>query len=217
VDSIGQLLGEEVIRVMGNIKKMSSQVQITGVQKVISCPGRQRTNTGREGMAGTYVDANPVDIRLSLLMLDRIALAGVTGDGGTTWGTGRPVKKDSDERYPLDQGDTRLDEKTLREIHMQGYVSTVKAGVGSIMPSYNGWNGMKCSGSRELMTKILKEEMKFEGFLISDYAALDQPPGDYKPTGKLSHSWPRSMAQIPINVGDARYDPLFRYGFGLTY
>jgi len=41
--------------------------------------------------------------------------------------------------------------------------------------------------------------------------------GDYKPTGKLPFSWPRSMEQIPINVGDAKYDPLFAYGFGLTY
>jgi len=41
--------------------------------------------------------------------------------------------------------------------------------------------------------------------------------GDYKPTGKLPVSWPRSMAQIPINVGDAAYDPLFPFGFGLTY
>jgi beta-glucosidase len=41
--------------------------------------------------------------------------------------------------------------------------------------------------------------------------------GDYKPTGKLSFSWPRSMAQIPINVGDADYDPLFPYGYGLSY
>ena len=41
--------------------------------------------------------------------------------------------------------------------------------------------------------------------------------GDYKPTGKLSFSWPRSMAQIPINLGDKDYDPLFKYGFGLTY
>jgi beta-glucosidase len=41
--------------------------------------------------------------------------------------------------------------------------------------------------------------------------------GDYKPTGKLSFSWPRSMQQIPINVGDTQYDPLFAYGFGLTY
>ena len=41
--------------------------------------------------------------------------------------------------------------------------------------------------------------------------------GDYAPTGKLSFTWPRSMDQIPINVGDAVYDPLFPYGFGLTY
>ena len=41
--------------------------------------------------------------------------------------------------------------------------------------------------------------------------------GRYAPTGKLSVSWPRSMAQIPINVGDTPYDPLFPYGHGLTY
>ena len=41
--------------------------------------------------------------------------------------------------------------------------------------------------------------------------------GDHQPTGKLSHSWPRSMQQIPINVGDQSYDPLYAYGYGLTY
>src|SRR5436305_3161154 len=41
--------------------------------------------------------------------------------------------------------------------------------------------------------------------------------GDYNPTGKLSCSWPRSMAQLPINVGDKNYDPLFKYGYGLSY
>ena len=41
--------------------------------------------------------------------------------------------------------------------------------------------------------------------------------GDYAPTGKLSHSWPRELGQIPINVGDSRYDPLYPYGFGLGY
>jgi beta-glucosidase len=35
-------------------------------------------------------------------------------------------------------------------------------------------------------------------------------------TGKLPTSWPRTMAQIPINVGDATYDPLFPFGFGLS-
>ena len=41
--------------------------------------------------------------------------------------------------------------------------------------------------------------------------------GDVHPSGKLPHSWPRSMDQIPINMGDAKYDPLYPYGFGLTY
>jgi beta-glucosidase len=41
--------------------------------------------------------------------------------------------------------------------------------------------------------------------------------GDQKPTGKLSCSWPRSMDQIPINSGDSNYNPLFSYGYGLTY
>ena len=35
-------------------------------------------------------------------------------------------------------------------------------------------------------------------------------------TGKLPVSWPRTAAQEPINVGDRNYDPLYRYGYGLT-
>jgi beta-glucosidase len=41
--------------------------------------------------------------------------------------------------------------------------------------------------------------------------------GDHEPTGKLSFSWPRTNAQLPVNVGDRTYDPLFKYGYGLTY
>jgi len=41
--------------------------------------------------------------------------------------------------------------------------------------------------------------------------------GDHGFTGKLGFSWPRSAGQVPINVGDAEYDPLFPYGFGLAY
>jgi len=41
--------------------------------------------------------------------------------------------------------------------------------------------------------------------------------GDVHPSGKLPHSWPRSADQIPINVGDTKYDPLYPYAYGLTY
>ena len=39
--------------------------------------------------------------------------------------------------------------------------------------------------------------------------------GDHKWTGKLSVTWPKNADQLPINVGDKTYDPLFEYGFGL--
>jgi beta-glucosidase len=41
--------------------------------------------------------------------------------------------------------------------------------------------------------------------------------GDHDFTGKLSMTWPKSMKQIPINYGDNEYDPLFEFGFGLSY
>jgi len=41
--------------------------------------------------------------------------------------------------------------------------------------------------------------------------------GDYKPTGKLPFSWPKDNSQLPLNVGDTNYDPLFPFGYGLTY
>ncbi len=96
------------------------------------------------------------------------------GDGGTTLGTGMGGKS------PLDQGDTRVDEATLRRLHLQGYLTTVSAGVATVMPSYSSWNGVKVSASEQLMTGILKKELGFEGFLISDYNALDQIDKDFK-------------------------------------
>jgi beta-glucosidase len=41
--------------------------------------------------------------------------------------------------------------------------------------------------------------------------------GKFAPTGKLSFTWPRGVEQEPINLGDKEYDPLFPFGFGLSY
>jgi beta-glucosidase len=113
------------------------------------------------------------------------------GDGGTTWGTGQRGRG-------LDQGDTRVDEATLRRVHLPGYLSTVKAGVGSIMPSYSSWNGVKASASKRLLTEILKGELGFEGFLISDYNAVDQiAPGDYKKSIAISINAGMDMVMVP--------------------
>jgi beta-glucosidase len=117
------------------------------------------------------------------------------GDGGTVWATGTfgaPGPK-----APLDQGDVRLSEAELRRVHIQGYLAAIEAGVGTIMPSYNSWNGVKCSGSRRLLTEILKGELGFEGFLISDYDAIDQLPGDYRSDVRESINAGMDMVMVP--------------------
>ncbi|QOY86355.1 glycoside hydrolase family 3 protein [Paludibaculum fermentans] len=112
------------------------------------------------------------------------------GDGGTTFGTGMAGKS------PLDQGDTRVDEPTLRRLHLQGYLTTIAAGAGTVMPSYSSWNGVKCSASKQLMTDILKGELGFQGFIISDYNAIDQITPDYKKAIEISINAGMDMVMV---------------------
>jgi len=116
------------------------------------------------------------------------------GDGATSFGTGTRL---ADQSRILDRGDAKLSEQDLRAIHMQGYVGAIKAGVGTIMPSYSSWNGVKCSGSKRLLTEILKQEMGFDGFLISDYNAIDEIPGDYKSQIETSVNAGMDMFMVP--------------------
>ncbi len=120
-------------------------------------------------------------------------------DGGTV-----PQRRESHHsdldvgvRLRLDQGDAIIDEQTLREVHLAPYVDAIAAGVGSIMPSYSSWNGTKCTGSRYLLTDILKEELGFEGFVISDFAAIDQVDRDYKTAIAKSINAGIDMGMVP--------------------
>lgn len=79
-----------------------------------------------------------------------------------------------------DQGDAEMTETELRQIHLPPYISAVEEQVGTIMASYNSWNGEKLHGHDYLLNDVLKQELGFEGFVISDYRAIDQLPGNYK-------------------------------------
>jgi beta-glucosidase len=80
----------------------------------------------------------------------------------------------------IDQGDARIDEATLRSLHLPGYEAAIKAGVGSVMASFSSWNGAKMHGHKYLLTTVLKGELGFKGFVVSDWKALEQLPGDYE-------------------------------------
>lgn len=98
------------------------------------------------------------------------------GDGGTAWGTSRASF--DRQRFMLDQGDMQVDEETLRAIHLPPYQAAIDAGARSIMVSFSSWNGVKMHANRYLLTEVLKGEMGFEGFLVSDWGAIDQISSD---------------------------------------
>ena len=76
------------------------------------------------------------------------------GDGGTSWQTGS--LQEGIHSYKIDRGDTRLTEEELRKIHLPPYKEAIRAGVKTVMISFNSWNGVKCHGSKYLINDLLK-------------------------------------------------------------
>jgi len=93
------------------------------------------------------------------------------GDGGVTYGTG-------DHGYVMDRGDTRISEALLNELHILPYLNAFDADVGSVMISYSSVNGLKMHEHKALNTQVLKGQLNYEGFLISDWQAIEEVAGD---------------------------------------
>ena len=79
VAALGQLLAEEIVRVADGIKT-STRGRIRGVQKMVSCPGKRTVQSPGPNREYQVEDADPVQIRLSLVLIQDIALAGVSGE-----------------------------------------------------------------------------------------------------------------------------------------
>ncbi len=67
-----------------------------------------------------------------------------------------------------------LSERTLREDYFPAYQAAIEEGCVMVMTSFNTLNRIPSSGNQCLMRKVLREEMGFEGLLISDYSAVDE-------------------------------------------
>ena len=86
--ALGRILGDEVVRVAPLIRT-SPHMSIRGAQRVVTCPGKKLPPGPRRRKSNEYVflDDDPVDIRISLLMLNHIAITGVSGEVLTMIGT----------------------------------------------------------------------------------------------------------------------------------
>ncbi len=73
-----------------------------------------------------------------------------------------------------DYNTVELSEHTFREFYLPSYQAGIDAGAALVMTSFNTVNGIPATGNKKLMRDILREQMKFDGVLISDWAAIEE-------------------------------------------
>ncbi|MCC3765036.1 glycoside hydrolase family 3 C-terminal domain-containing protein [Glycomyces sp. TRM65418] len=118
------------------------------------------------------------------------------GDGGTAYGTS------TTEDYLLDQGVTTLTEDELRQLHLAPFQSAVDAGVGSVMVSYSstdlGDGPVKAHADGYLLNDVLKGELGFDGFVVSDWQGVDQIGDDYAEAVRTAINAGIDMVMVPF-------------------
>lgn len=106
---------------------------------------------------------------------------------------------DGGTEHGVDQGNAVITEDELRKIHLKPYYSALEADVGSIMASFSSWNGKKCHGNKYLLTDVLKDEMGFKGFVVSDWQGIDQLNDDFKQAVEEAVNAGVDLAMQPYN------------------
>ncbi|CAG7903149.1 unnamed protein product [Brassica rapa] len=110
------------------------------------------------------------------------------GDGGTVGG--------------INENNTVADNATLFGIHMPPFEIAVKKGIASIMASYSSLNGVKMHANRAMITDYLKNTLKFQGFVISDWLGIDRittpPRANYTYSIEASINAGIDMVMVPF-------------------
>ena len=113
------------------------------------------------------------------------------GDGGTTWGTS-PFGASN-----IDRGDTQIDEAGLRELYLPPYIEAVNSGALSIMVSFSSWNGVPMHAHDYMVNEVLKGELGFMGFVVSDWQGIDLVAPDYYQAVVMSINAGVDMNMVP--------------------
>ena len=127
------------------------------------------------------------------------------GDGGTAWGTS------TYEDYQIDRGVTPGDEETLKELYLSPYRKAIEAGARVVMASFSSTTAGKVHGDRHLLTDVLKDELGFSGFVVSDWAGVDEViPGDYD--GSVAGAITAGIDMVMVPYDAAAFQQAVRNG-----
>lgn len=103
----------------------------------------------------------------------------------------------------IDQGDVNLSEQQLRDTHLIPYIEAIESGVDTVMISYSSILGVKMHEQRHWIQDILKDELGFEGFIVSDWNAIQQLSGSYEEQVAKSINAGIDMLMEPYTWRDA--------------
>lgn len=115
------------------------------------------------------------------------------GDGATAFGTS-PLAEGL-----LDRGDADVDEATLRRVHLAPYVDAVAHGARSIMVSFSSWRGVPLHAHAYLIRDVLRGELGFTGFVVSDWAGVDGVAANYRDAVVASVNAGIDMVMVPYD------------------
>ncbi|MFF4831591.1 glycoside hydrolase family 3 N-terminal domain-containing protein [Streptomyces sp. NPDC001315] len=125
------------------------------------------------------------------------------GDGGTEYGSS------TTGTYTIDQGVTKVTRQQLETVHLAPYQTAVDRGIGTVMPSYSsldiagdGQGPVKMHARADMINGVLKDRMGFDGFVISDWNAIDQLPGDYAAHVRTAVNAGLDMMMVPYTYKD---------------
>lgn len=118
-------------------------------------------------------------------------------DGGAVFGTG-------EGNYLIDRGDAAIEEDELRGTHLLPYKKLVESGVKIVMASFSSINGVKMHQNKYLLTDVLKVELGFKGFIVSDWEAINGLSGSsYEENVALAINAGVDMLMEPIQYKNA--------------
>lgn len=138
----------------------------------------------------------------------RLAAAAVRGIQGETLGeTGvaasvKHFVADGGTAGGIDQGDAKITPEQLESVFLPPYAATLPFHPGTIMASFSSINGLKMHANKALLTGWLKEKMGFDGFVISDWAAVKQLAGSSQEQIATAINAGVDMVMVPDNYRD---------------
>ncbi|HBP00230.1 TPA: beta-glucosidase [Candidatus Uhrbacteria bacterium] len=174
---LGATKDTDLVRRIGEIT--AQEISATGVNWNFS-PTVDVVDDTRWGRTYETFSSNPIIVsELSVAYLTGLQSEFVMGTAKHYLGTGAMAWGSStNPDFKIDQGATLLDETTMRATHLPPFAAAIDAGVNSIMVGHISWNGVELSANHYLLTDVLKNELGFDGFVVSDWNGVDEISSD---------------------------------------